>query len=51
VCVCSCVCVCVCVLQVKPMHDQFVEPSKQYADLIVPFGHRNVAAIQVKPKA
>jgi len=32
---------------VKPMHDQYVEPSKQYADLIVPFGHRNVAAIQV----
>lgn len=32
---------------VKPMHDRFVEPSKQYADLIVPFGGRNVAAIQV----
>ena len=29
------------------MHDRFVEPSKEYADLIVPFGKRNVAAIQV----
>mmetsp|Transcript_2504 Transcript_2504/g.5947 ORF Transcript_2504/g.5947 Transcript_2504/m.5947 type:complete len:361 (+) Transcript_2504:190-1272(+) len=32
---------------VKPMHDAFVEPSKQFSDLIVPFGGRNVAAIQV----
>jgi len=32
---------------VKPMHDMFVEPSKQNADLIIPFGGRNVAAIQV----
>jgi len=32
---------------VKPMHDRYVEPSKQYADLIVPFGGKNVAAIQV----
>eukprot|EP00961_Rhodomonas_salina_P237544 3211153-Rhodomonas_salina.1 len=29
------------------MHDMFVEPSKQNADLIIPFGGRNVAAIQV----
>ena len=33
---------------VKPMHDRYVEPSKQYADLIVPFGGKNVAAIQVR---
>mmetsp|Transcript_40871 Transcript_40871/g.81879 ORF Transcript_40871/g.81879 Transcript_40871/m.81879 type:complete len:352 (-) Transcript_40871:24-1079(-) len=32
---------------VKPMHDMFVEPSKHNADLIIPFGGRNVAAIQV----
>jgi len=32
---------------VKPMHDQYVEPSKQFADLIVPHGAQNVAAIQV----
>lgn len=25
---------------VKPMHDQFVEPSKRYADVIVPEGAR-----------
>jgi uridine kinase len=32
---------------VKPMHDQFVEPSKQFADVIIPFGGRNIAAIQI----
>ncbi len=26
---------------VKPMHKQFVEPSKQYADIIIPEGGRN----------
>ena len=26
---------------VKPMHDQFVEPSKRYADVIVPEGGKN----------
>lgn len=29
---------------VKPMHDAFVEPSKKYADLIVPQGGRNTVA-------
>ncbi len=29
---------------VKPMHDQFVEPSKQYADLIVTHGGNNTVA-------
>jgi uridine kinase len=32
---------------VKPMHDAFVEPSKRYADLIVPEGGRNEIAIGV----
>lgn len=32
---------------VKPMHDRYVEPSKQHADIIIPFVGRNVAAIQV----
>lgn len=32
---------------VKPMHDQFVEPSKRKADIIIPEGGRNGAAIQV----
>jgi uridine kinase len=32
---------------VKPMHDLFVEPTKQYADLIVPEGGRNRTALDV----
>lgn len=32
---------------VKPMHSQFIEPSKQYADIIVPQGGSNHVAIKV----
>lgn len=32
---------------VKPMHDLFVEPTKQHADLIVPEGGRNLVAMAV----
>ena len=32
---------------VKPMHDQFVEPSKRKANIIIPEGGRNAAAMQV----
>ncbi len=32
---------------VKPMHEQFVEPSKRKADLIVPEGGRNQVALQL----
>ncbi len=32
---------------VRPMHDAFVEPSKLYADIIVPRGGRNVAALDM----
>lgn len=32
---------------VKPMHDLFVQPSKQHADLIVPEGGQNAAAMAV----
>ena len=32
---------------VKPMHQQFIEPSKAYADLIVPQGGENKVAIDV----
>ena len=32
---------------VKPMHLQFIEPSKRYADLIVPQGGHNKVAIDV----
>ncbi|NNJ10673.1 uridine kinase [Chloroflexales bacterium ZM16-3] len=32
---------------VRPMHLEFVEPSKRYADLIIPEGGRNTIAIDV----
>ena len=32
---------------VKPMHEQFVEPSRRKADLIVPEGGRNPVALQL----
>ncbi|MBN2662701.1 MAG: uridine kinase [Bacteroidales bacterium] len=32
---------------VKPMHEQFIEPSKKYADLIVPEGGNNKVAIDI----
>ena len=32
---------------VKPMHEQFVEPSKKYADIIVPEGGENDVAIDM----
>jgi uridine kinase len=32
---------------VQPMHMQFVEPSKRYADVIVPRGGHNVVAIEM----
>lgn len=32
---------------VKPMHDQFVEPSKRKANIIIPEGGRNDAAMEV----
>lgn len=31
----------------KPMHLQYIEPSKRYADLIIPQGGSNVVAIQL----
>ena len=32
---------------VKPMHDQFIEPTKQYADVIIPQGGSNTGAIDL----
>jgi uridine kinase len=32
---------------VRPMHQQFVEPSKRYADVIVPRGGHNAIAIEM----
>ena len=31
----------------KPMHDQVVEPSKKYADIIIPYGGRNRIAVNM----
>ena len=31
----------------KPMHQEFIEPAKQYADLIVPQGGHNWKAIEI----
>ena len=31
----------------KPMHEQFIEPSKKFADLIIPQGGENVGGINI----
>ena len=32
---------------VKPMHEAFVEPSKRYADVIIPVGGENIVALEM----
>ena len=32
---------------VRPMHIQFVEPTKKYADIIIPEGGRNKVAVDI----
>jgi uridine kinase len=32
---------------VRPMHNRFVEPSKRYADIIIPEGGQNSVAIDL----
>ena len=32
---------------VKPMHEQFIEPSKKYADIIIPDGKSNIVGIDL----
>jgi uridine kinase len=32
---------------VKPMHEAFIEPSKKYADIIIPEGGQNEVGIQL----
>jgi uridine kinase len=34
-------------MTVSPMHDQFVEPTKRYADIIIPVGGYNQVAIDL----
>ena len=36
--------------QVKPMHEKYVEPSKKYADIIIPRGAKNVKGIEILSK-
>lgn len=37
-------------LTVKPMHEQFIEPTKRFADIIVPQGGNNHIAIDILTK-
>ena len=32
---------------VKPMHEKYVEPSKRYADIVVPEGGKNLVALEM----
>jgi uridine kinase len=32
---------------VKPMHEQFIEPTKKFADLIIPWGGDNKTGIHI----
>jgi uridine kinase len=32
---------------VKPMHEQFVQPSRQYADIVIPEGGHNMVALEL----
>ena len=36
--------------QVKPMHEKYVEPSKKYADIIIPRGAKNIRGIEILSK-
>lgn len=31
----------------KPMHEQFIEPTKRYVDLIIPQGGENIKVIGI----
>ena len=35
------------IMSVKPMHEEFVEPSKKYADVIIPRGGKNAPAVKM----
>jgi uridine kinase len=34
-------------MTVRPMHQEFVEPSKRYADVIIPEGGLNIVAMDM----
>ena len=34
----------------KPMHEQFIEPTKKFADLIIPLGGENKTGIHILKK-
>lgn len=36
--------------QVKPMHEKYIEPSKKYADIIIPRGAKNIRGIEILMK-
>lgn len=36
--------------QVKPMHERYVEPTKKYADIIIPRGAKNIKGIEILTK-
>ena len=36
--------------QVKPMHEKYLEPSKKYADIIIPRGAKNIKGIEILSK-
>jgi uridine kinase len=36
---------------VRPMHEQFIEPTKRFADIIVPLGGENTVAINLLASA
>ena len=35
------------IYQVKPMHEKYVEPSKKYADIVIPGGAKNTRGIEI----
>lgn len=34
----------------KPMHQQFIEPSKEFADIIIPYNRYNTVAVEIVQK-
>ncbi|MFW2375686.1 MAG: uridine kinase, partial [Cellulophaga baltica] len=32
---------------IKPMHEEFIEPSKEYSDIIIPNNKYNTVAVEI----